>query len=79
LSPESSLFIGKRSQNHVSNYYLGDPISDAEVAAVQEAAENLQVDVLNTRFALIYMNSLRVSEMFNEASRRMGPATSLFL
>ncbi|TFK42589.1 aflatoxin-detoxifizyme [Crucibulum laeve] len=48
-TPESSLFIGKRNLGHVSNYYLGQPIDDEEVAAVQTAAENLGVDVLNTR------------------------------
>ncbi|KIY50904.1 hypothetical protein FISHEDRAFT_71212 [Fistulina hepatica ATCC 64428] len=49
LSPEASLSIGKRSQGHVSNYYLGVPITDDEVAAVQDAAEGLGIDVLNTR------------------------------
>ncbi|KAG6818124.1 hypothetical protein H0H87_000029 [Tephrocybe sp. NHM501043] len=49
LSPESNLFIGKRSLGHVSNYYLGQPVSDEDVAAVQKAAENLGIDVLNTR------------------------------
>ncbi|GLB34963.1 putative aflatoxin-detoxifizyme [Lyophyllum shimeji] len=48
-TPEASLFIGKRSQGHVSNYYLGQPITDEEVASVQAAAEKLGVDVLNTR------------------------------
>ncbi|KAJ3838296.1 aflatoxin-detoxifizyme [Lentinula raphanica] len=47
--PESSMFIGKRSEGHVSNYYLGEIISDEEVGAVQTAAEKLGVDVLNTR------------------------------
>jgi dipeptidyl-peptidase-3 len=47
--PESSLFIGKRSQGHVSNYYLGEVITDTEVAAVQAAAEKLNIDILNTR------------------------------
>ncbi|KIY70973.1 aflatoxin-detoxifizyme [Cylindrobasidium torrendii FP15055 ss-10] len=49
LVPEKSLFIGKRSEGHVSNYYLGLPIDDAEVAAVQTAAENLKIDIVNTR------------------------------
>ncbi|GJE95136.1 aflatoxin-detoxifizyme [Phanerochaete sordida] len=49
LTPESSNFIGKRSEGHVSNYYLGEPPTDAEVAAVQAAAEQFNVDVLNTR------------------------------
>ncbi|EIW85196.1 aflatoxin-detoxifizyme [Coniophora puteana RWD-64-598 SS2] len=49
LSPESSLFIGKRSEGHVSNYYLGEVITDEEVNDVQAAAEKLGVDVLNTR------------------------------
>lgn len=49
LTPESTLFIGKRDLGHVSNYYLGEPVNDSEVAAVQAAAEKLGVDVLNTR------------------------------
>jgi len=51
VSPEPSLFIGKRNLGHVSNYYLGDPIADDEVAAVQAAAEKIGIDVLNTRSA----------------------------
>lgn len=47
--PESSLFIGKRSEGHVSNYYLGEVINDQEVASVQAAAEKLGLDILNTR------------------------------
>ncbi|KIK16465.1 hypothetical protein PISMIDRAFT_30890 [Pisolithus microcarpus 441] len=48
-TPEGSLFIGKRSEGHVSNYYLGEVITDEEVSAVQAAAEKIGVDVLNTR------------------------------
>ncbi|KIK54670.1 hypothetical protein GYMLUDRAFT_48591 [Collybiopsis luxurians FD-317 M1] len=48
-TPESSLFIGKRSEGHISNYYLGEVISDEEVGDVQAAAESLGIDVLNTR------------------------------
>ena len=51
LEPESSLFIGKRDLGHVNNYYLGDPITDDEVAAVQTAAEKTNIDILNTRYA----------------------------
>ena len=51
LEPEASLFIGKRELGQVSNYYLGDAITDDEVAAVQIAAENRGVDILNTRYA----------------------------
>ncbi|KAL6298245.1 aflatoxin-detoxifizyme [Sparassis latifolia] len=47
--PESSNFIGKPRLGQVSNYYLGEPILDEEVAAVQAAAEKIGVDVLNTR------------------------------
>ncbi|KAG9316989.1 peptidase family M49-domain-containing protein [Chiua virens] len=47
--PEKSMSIGKRSEGHVSNYYLGEVIADDEVAAVQEAAEKLGIDILNTR------------------------------
>ncbi|ESK93921.1 dipeptidyl peptidase iii [Moniliophthora roreri MCA 2997] len=47
--PPSALFIGKRSEGHVSNYYLGECITDDEVAQVQTAAEQLGVDILNTR------------------------------
>ncbi|KAH9180540.1 aflatoxin-detoxifizyme [Lactarius sanguifluus] len=49
LEPEASLFIGKSELGQVSNYYLGDTITDDEVAAVQTAAENIGVDILNTR------------------------------
>ncbi|KAH8833631.1 aflatoxin-detoxifizyme, partial [Flagelloscypha sp. PMI_526] len=47
--PEASLSIGKPSQGHTSNYYLGEPMSDAEISAVQSAAESISLDVLNTR------------------------------
>jgi len=50
LSPEASLFVGKPNLGHISNYYLGEPINDDEVAAVQAAAEKIGIDVLNTRF-----------------------------
>lgn len=53
VTPESSLFIGKRNLGHVSNYYLGIPIADEEVAAVQTAAEKLGIDVLNTRYVSV--------------------------
>lgn len=33
----------------MSNYYLGETITDDEVAAVQKAAEKIGVDILNTR------------------------------
>lgn len=46
------MFIGKRRLGQVSNYYLGEPITDEEVAAVQAAAEKIGVDVLNTRYVL---------------------------
>jgi len=51
LEPEASLFIGKRDQGQVSNYYLGEPITDDEVAAIQTAAEKIGMDILNTRYA----------------------------
>ncbi|EJD05931.1 aflatoxin-detoxifizyme [Fomitiporia mediterranea MF3/22] len=47
--PESTLTIGKRTDGHISNYYIGEPITDDEVAAVQAAAEKEKIDVLNTR------------------------------
>lgn len=50
VTPESSLSIGKRSEGHVSNYYIGEVITDEEVAAVQQAAEKLGIDILNTRY-----------------------------
>lgn len=49
VTPESSLTIGKRSEGHVSNYYPGEVITDEEVSAVQQAAEKLGIDILNTR------------------------------
>lgn len=52
-APEETLFIGKRSEGHVSNYYIGEIISDDEVAAVQAASEKLGIDVLNTRYTTV--------------------------
>jgi len=49
ITPESSLSIGKRSEGRISNYYLGEVVTDDEVATVQEAAEKLGIDILNTR------------------------------
>ncbi|KAJ3727814.1 aflatoxin-detoxifizyme [Lentinula raphanica] len=49
MLPEPSLFVGKRIEGHVSNYYLGEVISDQEVGDVQSAADKLGIDVLNTR------------------------------
>ncbi|KAI5124508.1 hypothetical protein M0805_003032 [Coniferiporia weirii] len=49
LGPEQALSIGKPKDGHTSNYYLGNPVDDAEVAAVQAAAEKQGIDVLNTR------------------------------
>lgn len=50
-TPETSLTIGKRIEGHISNYYIGEVMDDAEVAAVQAAAEKVGVDILNTRYA----------------------------
>ncbi|KAJ7155971.1 aflatoxin-detoxifizyme [Mycena crocata] len=49
VAPEASLFIGKPNQGHISNYYLGETISDNEVADIQAATEKLGIDILNTR------------------------------
>lgn len=49
MEPASKLLIGKPVKGQMSHYYLGETITDAEVAAVQTAAENIGVDVLNTR------------------------------
>ncbi|KAF8502555.1 aflatoxin-detoxifizyme [Hysterangium stoloniferum] len=49
VEPASELLIGKPANGQVSNYYLGQTITDEEVAAVQKAAEEIGVDVLNTR------------------------------
>ena len=51
LEPEAGLFIGKPDQGQISNYYLGEPITDDEVAAIQIAAEKIEIDILNTRYA----------------------------
>lgn len=49
LIPDASLLVGKPNLGNVSNYYVGEVITDEEVAAVQAAAEKYDVDVLNTR------------------------------
>jgi len=49
----------------VSNYYLGTPIEDDEVAAVQVAAEKIGIDVLNTRLGFDFsINSSDVAILF---------------
>ncbi|KAI6122916.1 peptidase family M49-domain-containing protein [Pisolithus croceorrhizus] len=82
-TPESSLFIGKRSEGHVSNYYLGEVITDKEVAAVQEAAEKIGVDVLNTRvrkngpgdFTLLVASASKNPPALHDISLTSGTAT----
>lgn len=49
MEPASELLVGKPCNGQMSNYYLGQPISDIEVAAVQTAAEKLGINILNTR------------------------------
>ena len=50
VTPDASLLIGKRNLGHVSNYYTGEVIDDDEVAAIQDAAEKNDINVLNTRY-----------------------------
>jgi dipeptidyl-peptidase III len=50
MVPASKLLIGKPTKGQMSHYYLGQTITDEEVAAVQKAAEQIGVDVLNTRW-----------------------------
>ncbi|KZT68119.1 dipeptidyl-peptidase III [Daedalea quercina L-15889] len=71
LLPESSNFIGKRREGHVSNYYPGEPILDDEVAAIQATAEKLGIDVLNTRVRKDDSNSFTLLV----ASARPKPAS----
>jgi dipeptidyl-peptidase-3 len=49
VTPEAQLSIGKPVDGHISAYYLGLAPTDAEVAAVQAAAEKLGLDLFNTR------------------------------
>lgn len=49
LEPEASLLVGKPNAGHISNYYLGETIQDADVEAVQAAIEKLKIAVENTR------------------------------
>ncbi|KAI6140944.1 aflatoxin-detoxifizyme [Pisolithus thermaeus] len=82
-TPKSSLFIGKRSEGHVSNYYLGEVITDEEVSAVQEAAEKIGVDVLNTRvrkngpsdFTLLVASASKNPPALHDISLTSGTAT----
>ncbi|TFK76453.1 aflatoxin-detoxifizyme [Pluteus cervinus] len=81
-SPEASLFIGKRNLGHVSNYYLGEIITDDEVAAVQAAAEKLGIDVLNTRvvkngpedFTLLIASASSEAPAFHDIDYNSGSA-----
>lgn len=75
LKPEDSLFIGKRIQGNISNYYLGQPITDEEVAAVQTAAESLNVDVLNTRSVFRVISEMNLPSFIHISNsvRKNGP------
>lgn len=77
LTPESNLFIGKRSLGHISNYYLGEPISDEEVASVQTAAEALGVDVLNTRYVIVFLVCYRLISYLSIVKNGTGDFTLL--
>ncbi|KAF7294939.1 Dipeptidyl peptidase 3 [Mycena indigotica] len=48
-TPEDTTSIGKPKQGHISNYYLGEVITDEEVASIQAATEKLSIDLFNTR------------------------------
>ncbi|PPQ66069.1 hypothetical protein CVT26_010811 [Gymnopilus dilepis] len=85
ITPESTLFIGKRNLGHVSNYYLGEPINDDEVASVQAAAEKIGVDVLNTRvvkngpndFVLLVASAETRPSAFHEIDDKAGSKAKL--
>ncbi|KDR81604.1 hypothetical protein GALMADRAFT_239656 [Galerina marginata CBS 339.88] len=85
VSPEASLFIGKRNLGHISNYYLGEPINDDEVAAVQAAAEKIGVDVLNTRvvkngpndFTLLVASAERQPSALHDIDTKAGDKAKL--
>ncbi|KAF8798016.1 aflatoxin-detoxifizyme [Phlegmacium glaucopus] len=85
LSPEASLFVGKPNLGHISNYYLGEPINDNEVAAVQAAAEKIGVDVLNTRvvkngpndFTLLVASAQTQAHVFHEIDTKQGDKAKL--
>ncbi|ELU45528.1 dipeptidyl peptidase III [Rhizoctonia solani AG-1 IA] len=50
VEPEASLLIGKRCDGHVSNYYPGTKvISNEEAEKIQKFAENISLDIENTR------------------------------
>lgn len=81
LSPENSLSIGKPRDGHISNYYLGQTITDEEVAAVQAAAEKIGVDVLNTRvrkngprdFTLLVASANKTESIMHEINAESKP------
>lgn len=49
VEPLESNSIGKNIEGHTTNYYLGEPISDAEVKAIQDLTETLKISIINTR------------------------------
>ncbi|KAK7014867.1 putative dipeptidyl peptidase [Favolaschia claudopus] len=75
VSPESSLFIGKPNEGHISNYYLGETIQDKEVADIQAAAEKEGIDLLNTRVKKENANSF----ILLVASAKTQPDTTVDL
>ncbi|EIN07382.1 aflatoxin-detoxifizyme [Punctularia strigosozonata HHB-11173 SS5] len=74
-SPEPVLSIGKRSLGHVSNYYLGEPITDEENAAIQAKAEEINVDILNTR---VRKDSIDEFTLLVASASALAPTTHTF-
>ncbi|KAG8924473.1 hypothetical protein FRC02_010405 [Tulasnella sp. 418] len=72
LEPEASLLIGKPSAGHVSNYYLGETITDEEVELVQKAAERLGLAVENTR---VRKNSSKSFTLLVASASKSAPET----
>jgi len=80
LTPEAACLIGDPNKGHVSNYYLGDVVVTAEeVELVQKAAEQLKVQVLNTRSVRVYCDVTDMPHFLSSRSVRKLSSTSFEL
>ncbi|KAF8317581.1 aflatoxin-detoxifizyme [Clavulina sp. PMI_390] len=76
--PEAEMLIGKRSDGHVSNYYLGEPIQDEDIAAVQTGIEKCGIAVQNTRVHKNGSNDITVLIASSNASAVSTPTTHVY-
>ncbi|KAF8350715.1 aflatoxin-detoxifizyme [Amanita rubescens] len=75
-TPEPSLYIGKRNAGHISNYYLGEVITDDEVAAVQSAAEKLELSKMGLNDFTLLSTTAKLEVQYGDYSKELTTVVS---